>query len=106
MFRMNIDCFDKLHDLLVGSYGLKSTPKMTSVEALGMFLWMCASQQSIIQAENRLIRSPGTVCRKFEEVLASVCKLAADIIRPKDPEFRYVHPSLQSTRFFLSLITA
>lgn len=26
MFRMNRDCFDKLHNLLVGSYELKSTP--------------------------------------------------------------------------------
>lgn len=71
---------------------------MIAVEALGMFLWMCASQQSFIQAENRLIRSPGTVRRKFEEVLASVCKLAADIIRPKDPEFTSVHRCLRSTR--------
>ena len=36
---------------------------------------------------------------KFDKVLACVCKLAADIIRPKDPEFRYVHKRLQSPRF-------
>ena len=35
---------------------------------------------------------------KFDKVLACVCKLAADIIRPKDPEFRVVHKRLQSPR--------
>jgi len=32
-------------------------------------------------------------------VLACLCKLAADIIRPKDPGFRVVHKRLQSPRF-------
>jgi hypothetical protein len=40
LFRMSPDMFDKLHNLLVESYGLKSSTKSTSVEALGMFLWM------------------------------------------------------------------
>ena len=38
MFRMSLAIFDRLHDLLVESYGLKSSTKSTSVEALGMFL--------------------------------------------------------------------
>jgi len=41
MFRMHRNVFDKLHNVLVESYGLKSTRKMSSVEALGMFLWIC-----------------------------------------------------------------
>jgi hypothetical protein len=40
MFRMSPNMFHKLHDVLVESYGLKSSKKSTSVEALGMFLWM------------------------------------------------------------------
>jgi len=52
MFRMRKECFDKLYSVLQSSYGLKSTCKMTSIEALGMFLWMCASQQSVRQADN------------------------------------------------------
>lgn len=39
MFRMGRPLFDKLHDLLVRVYGLRSTRNMTSKEALGMFLW-------------------------------------------------------------------
>jgi hypothetical protein len=72
---------------------------MTSIEAFGMFVWICASQQSIGKADNQFTCSLETVSRKFDRVLVSVCKLAADIIRPKDPEFRYVHRRLQSTRF-------
>jgi hypothetical protein len=37
MFRMSQNVFDKLHNVLVESYGLKSTKKMTSVETLGLF---------------------------------------------------------------------
>lgn len=40
MFRMTPTMFHRLHDLLVESYGLKSSTKSISVEALGMFLWM------------------------------------------------------------------
>ena len=85
--------------MLQSSYGLKSTCKMTSIEALGMFLWMCALQQSVRQDDNRFTCSLCTVSRKFDKVLACLCKLAADIIRPKDLEFRYVHKRLQSPRF-------
>ena len=40
MFRMSPIVFHRLHDLLVESYGFKSSTKSTSVEALGMFIWM------------------------------------------------------------------
>ena len=88
------ECFDKLHNVLESSYGLKSSSKVTSTEALGMFIWMCASQQSVRQADNRFTRSLCTVSRKFDKVLACLCKLVADIIRPNDPEFRAVHKRL------------
>jgi hypothetical protein len=47
MFRMSPSMFHRLHDLLVQSYGLKCSTKFTSVEALGMFLWMVGAPQSI-----------------------------------------------------------
>jgi len=40
---MSRNVFDKLHNVLVESYGLKSTKKMTSVETLSLFLWMCGA---------------------------------------------------------------
>ena len=39
MFRMTPTLFYRLHEKLE-SYGLKSTNKCSSIEALGMFLWM------------------------------------------------------------------
>jgi hypothetical protein len=49
MFRMSRPLFDSLHDLLVSSYGLTSSKKMTSVEALAMFLWTIGAPQSFVQ---------------------------------------------------------
>jgi hypothetical protein len=47
LFRMTPPMFYKLHDLLVQSYGLKSTSKSSSIEAVGMFLWMVGASQSV-----------------------------------------------------------
>ena len=99
MFRMHRDVFGSLHNVLVERYGLKSTRKMTSVEALAMFLWMCGGQQSMRQADNRFERSLETCSRNFDKVLECVVKLAADIIKPRDPEFRTMHQRLRSAQF-------
>lgn len=53
MFRMNRNVFDKLHNMLVESYGLKSTRNMPLVETLGLFLWMCSAPQGMRQGEDR-----------------------------------------------------
>jgi len=100
MFRMSPDLFHRLHSMLVQSYGLQSSTKCTSIEALGMFLWMLGSPQSARQADDRFERSLATVSRVFAKVLKSVVKLAADIIKPQDPEFSTMHPRLGSRRFF------
>ena len=47
MFRMSPTMFHQLHNLFVESYGLKSSTKSTSMEALGMFLWMLGAPQSV-----------------------------------------------------------
>jgi hypothetical protein len=47
MFTMSRNVFDKLHSVLVESYGLTSTRRMTSVEALGLFLWIHGAPQSL-----------------------------------------------------------
>lgn len=69
MFRMHRNVFDSLHNVLVERYSLKSTRKMSFVEALAMFLWMCGAPQSIRQANNRFERSLETCSRKFDKVL-------------------------------------
>jgi len=100
MFRMSPPMFHTLHDLLVQSYGLTSSAKSTSVEALGMFLWMLGAPQSFRQAEDRFERSLGTVSNMLNKVLKCMVKLAADIIKPLDPEFRTMHPRLRNPRFY------
>lgn len=99
MFRMDRPVFEKLHDLLLQSYGLKSTRRTTSVESLAMFLWMVGSPQSFRQAKNRFYRSMETVSRKFDKVLESLVKLAGDIICLVDPEFRTPHRRVQNPLF-------
>jgi hypothetical protein len=78
---------------------LKSTRRISSVEALGMFLWIVGSPHSVRQAEDHFTRSMETISHKLDKVLSSVLKLGADIIRPLDPEFTIVHQRLQSPRF-------
>ena len=90
--------FYRLHEKLE-SYGLKFTNKCSSIEALGMFLWMVEAPQSIRQAEDRFERSLGTIHNNFMKVLKYVCKLAAEIICPRDPSFSDMHPRLQNPRF-------
>ena len=52
MFRMSRPLFERLNDLLVLSYGLTSSSKMTSIEALAMFLWTIGASQSFVQVKN------------------------------------------------------
>jgi hypothetical protein len=100
MFRMSLTMFHSLHDLLVQSYGLNSSYKSTSVEALGMFLWMVGAPQCVGQAEDIFERSLGTVSSLFNKVLKCMVKLAADIIKPVDPHFSIMHPRLRNHRFY------
>jgi hypothetical protein len=46
--------FDKLLGTLVENYGLMSTRVMSSVEALGMFVWMCGAPQSFVQVKKHI----------------------------------------------------
>jgi len=100
MFRMTPTMFISLHDLLVEKYGLKSTTKSSSIEALGMFLWMVGAPQSVRQAEDRFERSLGVVSKMFNKVLNCLVKLAANIIKPVDPKFKILHPRLRNPKFY------
>jgi hypothetical protein len=77
MFRMSRTMFEKLHTIFVETCGLKSTRKMSSAEALGMFLWICGAPQSLRQAENRFCRSIETCSKKFDKVHTSLKKFGS-----------------------------
>jgi hypothetical protein len=55
-FRMSRDAFMHLHNMLI-PFGLPSTDKCTSVEALGMYVWMCAHQSAARECKYRFERS-------------------------------------------------
>lgn len=100
MFRMTPNVFRRLHDLLVHQYGLPSNPKCTSLEALGLFLWVVGGSMSVRQAEDRFERSLATIHNVFYRVLPCVISLAEDILKPRDPLFTNMHPRLSNPRFY------
>jgi hypothetical protein len=81
------------NELMSNMTALIQDLKSTSKEALGMFLWILGAPQSVRQAEDRFERLLETVSNMFSKVLKSVVKLAADIIKSEDPQFREIHPS-------------
>jgi hypothetical protein len=72
---------------------------VTSIEALGMFLWTVGAPQSFVQVKNRFKRSKETISRKFNKVLDHVYRMAKELAKPIDPNFTTPHPMLQSDRF-------
>jgi hypothetical protein len=99
-FRMRRTAFHRLHETLVTHYGLESTRGICSKEALAMFLWTLGAPQSNRTVKNVFSHSTETVSRKFGEVLHCVTLLAAENIKPMDPQFRTVHPRLEEPRFW------
>ena len=100
MFRISIEVFTALHELLVSTYGLTSTNNVSSTESLAMFLWIVGGPQSFSQVENRFTRSLWTVHTKFYEVLHCLRKLAKDNIKPRDPTFCIEHERIKEDRFW------
>ena len=100
MFRMRRTVFHRLHDTLVNSYGLTPTPYMCTKEALALFLWTLGSPQSNANCADRFEHSASTISTKFTEVLYCVDRMAADYIKPRDPTFTVVHPTLRKPRFW------
>jgi hypothetical protein len=69
MIGMRIEIFWSLHDLLVSTYGLKSTSNISCMESLAMFLYIVGGPQSFSHAKNWFSRSPSTIHMNFMEVL-------------------------------------
>jgi hypothetical protein len=100
MFRMRRTIFRRLHDTLVETYGLLPSRGVSTMEALGIFLWACGGPQSFRQIRNKFGHSLETISRKYSEVLNALYKMSSDIIKPKDPNFIEIHPRLREGRFW------
>jgi hypothetical protein len=94
-FRMRRTVFRRLHDTLVENYGLLPSRGVSTMEALGIFLWVCGGPQSFRQIRNKFGHSLETISRKYSEVLNALYKMSSDIIKPKDPNFIEIHPRLR-----------
>lgn len=95
---MNASLFYKLHDLLVGNYGLKSSLHMSSMESLAIFLLVCGHGTSTSGVHGIFKHSAETISRKFEEVLICMVAMSADYIKPIDPNFSTTHPRISNDR--------
>ena len=98
MLRMNARVFFDLHDMLVERYGLEHSPFVSSYESLAMFLWTMGGCESNRRTQNRFKHSADTVSRKFHDVLNCIVKMSSHYIKPKDPNFRQVHPRIRNDR--------
>jgi len=87
MFRMDTDTLKSLSFELETMYGLKPSKRMSVIEKVCMFLYTLALGASNREVQERFQHSGETVSRNFNEVLRSVCVLAADLIRPVNLEF-------------------
>jgi hypothetical protein len=94
MFRMNVKLFNKLHDLLVSTYGLESTGHMNSIESVAIFLLVCGHGTSYSALHGIFKHSSETISRKFAEVLNSMVAMASSYIKPIDPNFSTTHPRI------------
>jgi hypothetical protein len=85
--------FRRLHETLANDYGLVASHKVSTKEALAIFLWACGPQ-SFRQIRNKFGHSLETISQKFSEVLDAIYRMSNDLIKPKDAHFTNIHPRL------------
>lgn len=100
MFRMTQSTFRQLLTDLETKYGLLPSERTSTVEKLGIFLYILSVGASNRQAQERFQHSGETISRIFKEVLHVMVGLSRDMLRPRDPEFKKVPPQIANdTRY-------
>uniref|UniRef100_A0A803LBP0 DDE Tnp4 domain-containing protein n=1 Tax=Chenopodium quinoa TaxID=63459 RepID=A0A803LBP0_CHEQI len=90
MFRMTKNTFRQLAFDLENKYGLLPSERMSTLEKLGIFLYVLSIGASNREAQERFQHSGETISRVFKEVLDATQGLSRDILRPRDPEFKEI----------------
>ncbi|CAN6307983.1 unnamed protein product [Urochloa humidicola] len=85
-FRMTRQAFLQLHDNLV-TFGLTSTRYCTSMESLGMYIWLCAQGSSVRQCRTMWARSLDTISRNTTKVAKVMIRWADSMICPIDVNY-------------------
>ncbi|XLU27752.1 hypothetical protein S245_063818, partial [Arachis hypogaea] len=88
MFKMEKYVFKGLYYDLKTNYGLCASRRITAAEMLAMFLFVLGDGNSNKSTKEWFQHSGETISKKFEEVLQAMCKMAIDIIQPKDRDFK------------------
>ena len=107
-FRMEPCVFMRLCEELSMKYGLQESDKMSVIEKVGIFVYTIALGISNRDVCERFQRSGETVSRAFHEILEAICGrnkgfmgLARDMIKPKDPNFRYIPPQIANDHRYM-----
>ncbi|KAK3204547.1 hypothetical protein Dsin_018593 [Dipteronia sinensis] len=88
MFRMDKDVFFRLCNDLETNYGLRDSRRMNAIEILEIFLHILGHGVGNRLVQERFQHSGETVTRYFGQVWDVVCRMATDIIKPRDSDFR------------------
>ena len=91
--RMTRDAFMHLHDTLL-PFGLPSTDKCTSVEALGMYIWTCAHQSASRECKDWFERSLDTVSRKIIGVAKVMYRWTSTVLVLADRNYARISQKL------------
>lgn len=96
MFRMNQDTFRQLCVDLEGYYGLRPSDRMSTLEKVGIFVYVLSKVLPIEMSNNVF----NTISRVFKEVLNAMDGLSRNILIPTDPEFKEIPPQIANdTRY-------
>ncbi|XP_050222661.1 uncharacterized protein LOC126672750 [Mercurialis annua] len=101
MFRMDKDIFINLCQDLEKYYGLAASPRMSTLEKVGIFLFILSLGASNRQAQERFQRSDETISRVFREVLKSMMRFSIDVIKPKDLTFSTIPLEIQDDERYM-----
>ena len=94
ILRMNQSTFNSLCKILSEKYQLVESGHVYLKESVAMFLEMVGQDLTVRALAERYQHSSDTVKRKLDEVLSSLLKHAADIVKPGRDEFASVSPIL------------
>lgn len=101
IFRLTEYQIYTLHGILENApYNLHGSNDLSSLEALGIFLFTMAGNNSSRESNNRWVRSNSTVSIYFRRVLSRMVMLGSKILKPIDPNFTDIpRRLLQDSRF-------
>ncbi|KAL2893163.1 putative nuclease HARBI1 [Bienertia sinuspersici] len=90
VFRMTQCTFLQLCLDLENKYGLSHSGRISTLEKVGLFVYVLSKGASNRDVQERFQHSSETVSRIFKEVMDAMDGLSRDILRPRDPEFKEI----------------